>query len=160
MRICFTRIASIVALCAVALSAQGLRPESGSGTTTTPLDPATVAAREVSFLTTLLTLSTAQAAQATTIFTTEFTSEAAIETQITTARTPLATAIKANATATIAAQATAIGTLEGQLVALKANADAAFYQLLTTDQKTKLDTLGADFFGHGLGDVHIPGGGH
>ena len=31
---------------------------------------------------------------------------------------------------------------------------------LTADQKTKLDSLGADFFGQGLGDIRIPGGGH
>jgi len=55
---------------------------------------------------------------------------------------------------------TAIGTLEGQIVGIQAGADAAFYALLTTDQKTKLDSLGVDFLGRGLGDIHIPGGGH
>jgi hypothetical protein len=32
--------------------------------------------------------------------------------------------------------------------------------LLTTAQQTKLTSLGNDFFGPGLGDIHIPGGGH
>ena len=61
----------------------------------------------------------------------------------------------------LAARATvfAIGSAEGQIVALRAKADASFYALLTADQKTKLTNLGTDFFGHGLGDIHIPGGG-
>ena len=164
MKKSITRIASVAALTAVAMLAQGQRTEGGQhnggagGTTTT--DPATIVARQVSFLTTLLTLSTGQATQATTIFTTALTAVTALETQITTAETALATAIKANATATITTQAAAIGTLEGQVVAANARADAAFYLLLTADQKTKLDTLGTDFFGHGLGGIHIPGGGH
>ncbi len=121
---------------------------------------ATIVAHEVTFLTTFLTLTTGQATQATTIFTTALTSVNTLETQITTAQTALAAAVKTNTTATINTQAAAIGTLQGQIVALNANADAAFYALLTTDQKTKLDTLGSDFFGQGLGDIHIPGGGH
>ena len=159
------RIVSVGALTAVAMLAQGPRPEggfhNGGGTgTSTPPDPATVVARQVSFLTTLLTLSTGQATQATTIFTTALTTVTALQTQIDTAETALATAIKANATATITTQATAIGNLQGQIIAANAKADAAFYLLLTADQKTKLDTLGTDFFGHGLGGIHIPGGGH
>ena len=67
---------------------------------------------------------------------------------------------RANATATITTQAAAIGTLQGQIIAIKAKADAAFYLLLTADQQTKLNSLDTDFFGHGLGDIHIPGGGH
>ena len=108
----------------------------------------------------LLTLTTGQATQATTIFTTALNSITPIETQITTAQTALAAAIKTNTTATINTQAAAIGTLQGQIVAIQAKADAAFYLLLTTDQQTKLNSLGADFFGQGLGDIHIPGGGH
>jgi hypothetical protein len=76
------------------------------------------------------------------------------------AQTALSAAIKTNTTSTITAQATAIGTLEGQIVGIQSGADAAFYALLTADQKTKLDSLGTDFFGRGLGDIHIPGGGH
>src|SRR5258708_2131062 len=111
MKKSITRFASIAALTTVAMMAQGMHRD-GNSSSATPPDPATVAAREVSFLTSLLTLSTGQAAQATTIFTAALTADAALETQITTARTALATAIKANATATITTQATAIGTLE------------------------------------------------
>ena len=163
MKKSITRIVSVAALAASALLAQGPGPEDhGPGGTGTANPPtvATIVAREVSFLTTFLTLTTGQATQATTIFTTALTSINTLQTQITTAQTALAAAVKTNTTATINTQAAAIGTLQGQIVALNANADAAFYALLTTDQKTKLDTLGSDFFGEGLGDIHIPGGGH
>ena len=163
MKKSITRIVSVAALAAVGLLAQGPGPEDhdGGGTgTANPPTVATIVAREVSFLTTFLTLTTGQATQATTIFTTALTSINTLQTQITTAQTALAAAVKTNTTATINTQAAAIGTLQGQIVALNANADAAFYALLTTDQKTKLDTLDSDFFGEGLGGIHIPGGGH
>ena len=164
MKRSITRLASIATLTAVALLAQGPRPDnanrggggSGSGN---PPDVATVVARQVKFLTTLLTLSTAQAAQATTIFTAALNAITPLETQITTAETALSTAIKANTTAAITTQAAAIGTATGQIVGIKANADAAFYLLLTADQKTKLTDFGTDFLDGRFGDIHIPGGG-
>ena len=74
--------------------------------------------------------------------------------------TALSTAIKANTTAAITTQAAAIGTAKGQIVGIEANADAAFYLLLTADQKTKLTDFGTDFLDGRFGDIHIPGGGH
>src|ERR1039458_5436359 len=107
MKKSITRIVSVAVLTTVALLAQGPRPENGmgggGGGTNPPANPPTVAtivAHEVSFLTTLLTLTTGQATQATTIFTTALTSIDTLQTQITTAQTALATAIKANATTT------------------------------------------------------------
>ena len=129
-------------------------PGNGSGTPQTQ-DPATLAARQVAFLTKLLTLTTGQQTQATTIFTASITANQVLETQDTTAQTALLTAIKANNTANITTQATALGTIEAQRISNTAKADAAFYALLTTDQKTKLDSLNEDGF---LGDIHIPGG--
>ena len=164
-----TKIAAIATLTAAALCAQppfgdhgfgGGGGNGGGSASTNPPDVATIVARQVSFLTTLLTLTTGQATQATTIFTTALNAVTPIETQITTAQTTLSTAIQANDTATITTQSAAIGTAEGQIIALQAKADAAFYALLTADQKTKLTSLGTDFFGRGLGDIHIPGGGH
>jgi hypothetical protein len=161
MKKSITRLASIAVLTTVAVFAQGPRGEGrGVGGSANPPDVATIVAHEVSFLTTLLTLTTSQATQATTIFTNELNSITPIEAQITTAQTTLSAAIKTNTTATITAQATAIGTLQGQIVGIQAGADAAFYALLTTAQQTTLNSLGADFFGRGLGDIHIPGGGH
>jgi hypothetical protein len=153
MKKSITRIVSIAALSAVGLFAQGPGQDDNTGSGTT------IVARQVTFLTSFLTLTTSQAASATTIYTAALTSINTLETQIATARTALATAIKANATATINTQSAAIGTAEGQIVALNANADAAFYQLLTSTQQTTLATLN-DFFGDGIGGIHIPGGGH
>ena len=163
MKKSITRIASVAALTTVALLAQGPRPENGDhggGAGNNPPDVATIVARQVKFLTTLLTLTTAQATQATTIFTAALNSITPLETQITTAETALSTAIKANTTAAITTQSAAIGTAHGQIVGIKASADAAFYLLLTTDQKTKLTNFGTDFLDGRLGDIHIPGGGH
>jgi Spy/CpxP family protein refolding chaperone len=166
MKKSITRFAAVAALTAAAVCAQGPRDDHGFGgggggnPSTNPPDVATIVARQVSFLTTFLTLTTGQATQATTIFTTALNAITPIDTQITTAQTALSTAVKANDTATITTQSAAIGTAEGQITALQAKADAAFYALLTADQKTKLTNLGTDFFGHGLGDIHIPGGGH
>jgi Spy/CpxP family protein refolding chaperone len=128
---------------------------SGSGTQTT--DPATLAARQVSFLTHLLSLTTGQQTQATAIFTAAITANQALDTQETTARTALAAAIKANDTAAISTQATALGNLETQEIANTAKAEAAFYLLLDTDQKTKLDSFHNDGFLSGF-EVHVPGG--
>jgi Spy/CpxP family protein refolding chaperone len=156
--------AAMIALSAAGLMAQGHGERgfnagggSSSGTTQTT-DPATLAARQVSFLTQLLTLTTGQVTQATTIFTTAITANQALDTQETTARTALLAAIKANTTSAITTQATTLGNLEAQEIANTAKADAAFYALLTTDQKTKLDSLNNDgFFGPGFG-LHVPGG--
>jgi len=164
-----TRTAAFAVLSAGAVLAQapmranGHGPGGGpggdrGGTTTNTTDVATIVAREVSFLTSLLTLTTGQQTQATTIFTAALTSTNTLETTITTARTALATAVKANDTTGINTQSTAIGNAEGQIVALQANADAAFYALLTADQKTKLLAADSDF-GSDLGPgLHIPGG--
>src|SRR5215472_4953326 len=72
----------------------GPGPESG-GSSTQTTDPATLAAREVSLLNHLLTLTTGQQTQATAIFTASITAVQALRTQITTAGTALVTAIKA-----------------------------------------------------------------
>ena len=107
-------------------------------------------------LTSLLTLTTTQAAQATTIFTNELNSIIALDITIAAARTPLGNAVKANDTAAINTQSAAIGTAQGQIIALEAKADAAFYALLTAAQQTTLNTIDSDFFT----DLHLPGGGH
>jgi Spy/CpxP family protein refolding chaperone len=121
-------------------------------------DPATLAARQVTFLTQLLTLTTGQQTQATAYFTAAITANQALDTQETAAWTALVTAVKANNTANITTQANAIGSIEAQRTANTAKADAAFYALLTTDQQTKLDSINNDgFFGPGFG-IHVPGG--
>ena len=132
----------------------------GPPPSTNPPDAATIVSREVSFLTSLLTLTTGQQTQATTIFTGALNSITPLQTTITTARTALVTAVKANDNTGITTQSTAIGNAEGQIVAIQAKADAAFYALLTADQKTRLTSADSDF-GSDLGlGLHLPGGSH
>jgi len=160
-----TTAAAIAVLSAGAILAQhDMHPGAfggGSGTiNTNPPDVATIVAREVSFLTSLLTLTTGQQTQATTIFTSALNSISPLQTTITTAQTALATAVKANDTAGITTQSTAIGTAQGKIIGIQAAADAAFYALLTSDQKTKLLAADSDF-GSDLGaGLHLPGGRH
>jgi hypothetical protein len=54
----------------------------------------------------------------------------------------LLAAVKNNATSVIDQLSSAIGTLNGQVLAIQSKADAAFYAILTSDQQTKLDQSG------------------
>src|SRR5689334_12133646 len=114
-------------------------PRTASGTAP---DPATIIANQVARLTTLLDLTTAQAAEATTILTNAQSSVSTVQTTIQTDQTSLQTAITSNNTATIDQLAAAIGTLQGQALDIRSMAEAAFYALLTSTQQTKLTTLG------------------
>src|SRR5258706_1686680 len=138
------RLITLATLLAAAMMAQRLGPRNGGGT---PPDPATMAQHQVERLTTLLNLTTAQASQATTIFTNAATTSAALQTTLGTDRTSLQAAIKSNAATTIDQLSTAIGTLQCQVLSIQSKADAAFYAILTSDQQTKLDSLGG--FGRG-----------
>src|SRR5438128_1811706 len=75
----------------------------------TPPTPAQQAANLVARLTTLLTLSAQQQAEATTIFTAEATTIAGIETNLQTVHDALLTAIQKNDQSSISADATQIG---------------------------------------------------
>jgi Spy/CpxP family protein refolding chaperone len=112
-------------------------------TTHTPPTPARRIANRVARLTTLLTLSTAQQAEATTIFTTEQTSLTGFATGMKTARTALKTAVQANNAGNITTQANQIGTLTTQEVEAHATADAAFYAILSSVQQIKYTQLSA-----------------
>jgi len=103
----------------------------------TPPDPATMVQRRVERLTTLLSLSAAQAQEATTIFTAAATADTTVRTNLQTARTSLNTAITNNDVSGITQASTTIGTLTGQITANDAKAQAAFLQILTADQRTK-----------------------
>jgi Spy/CpxP family protein refolding chaperone len=114
-------------------------------------DPAAMVANRVARLTALLSLTTAQAAQATTIFTNAQTAITPLETSLTADFTSLQTAVKSDATATIDQLSASIGTLTGQITAIRNKADAAFYAILTTDQQTKLNSTGGGRRGPGPG---------
>ena len=90
--------------------------------------------------------------QATTLFTNAATANATVHANLKTAHTALKTAVQGNDTAAINQAATTIGNLEGQSVANTSLADAAFYSILTADQKTKFASLGGHGqFGGGFG---------
>jgi Spy/CpxP family protein refolding chaperone len=113
---------------------------------------------QVARLTTLLSLTPAQASQATTIFTNAATAISTLQTTLSTDRDSLQTAIKSNATANIDQLSATIGTLTGQITSVQSKADAAFYAILTTDQQAKLDQLGGFGFGFGPGRGGPPPG--
>ncbi|MFZ0593235.1 MAG: Spy/CpxP family protein refolding chaperone [Bryobacteraceae bacterium] len=137
------------------LSAVGLFAQEPAPTHTRPTAEQMIA-NHVSRLTTLLTLTSAQQTQATTIFTNEQTAMSSIQTSMKAAHSALKTAIENNDTAGITAQATQIGTLTTQEIEGRAQAQAAFYALLTSDQQTKYKQLEASGpMGRGFGG---PGG--
>jgi len=133
---------------------------SGSTTAPTPGHGNGIQHR-ISFLTTLLTLTTAQQQQATTIFTNAATAASPVHSSMKTAHESLKTAVTGNDAATIDQTATTIGTLTAQLTSIEAKAQAAFYQILTPDQQTKLtqfESQGGRGFGGAMGPAEFHGG--
>jgi Spy/CpxP family protein refolding chaperone len=108
---------------------------------TPPPTPAAIAQHQVQRYTTLLTLNANQVEQATTIFTTEATTEQNSRASERAAHQTLETAIKAGDTATIQTTATTLGQMSGEMMAAHALARSQFYALLTADQKTKYSQL-------------------
>jgi Spy/CpxP family protein refolding chaperone len=131
--------------------AQGFGRRSAGGTPTPP-DPAMMIANQVARLTTLLDLTTAQASQITSILTAAQSSVSTLQTSLNTDRTNLTAAITSNNTATITSISSDMGNLQGQILAINSKAEASIYALLTSDQQTKLSTLG------GVGLLGGPGG--
>jgi Spy/CpxP family protein refolding chaperone len=113
----------------------------------------------IAILTTLLTLTTAQQQQATTIFTNAATAAMPVRTSMKTAHESLQTAVTGNDVAAIDTNATTIGTLTAQLTSIEATAKAAFYQILTPAQQTKFTQFEAQGHG-GMGGGMGAGGFH
>jgi Spy/CpxP family protein refolding chaperone len=151
-----TRTYKLIALAGLLATAVAAQRPFGVMTATAP-DPAAMVKNQVDRLTALLSLSTAQATQATTIFTASLNSVAPLQTALNTDWQSMRTAVKANQTGKIGLLATDIGTLTGQIAAIQNNADAAFYAILTADQQTKLDQIGG-IGGRGRGGRGGPGG--
>jgi hypothetical protein len=95
-------------------------------------------AKYLNSLNTLLGLTASQQQQATTMFTAAVTARAAIRSNMKAARQGLTTAIVNNDSAGINQASIALGSRTAQLTAAGAFANAAFYQILTTDQKNRL----------------------
>jgi hypothetical protein len=121
---------------AIALSA-ALAFAQGPGTP----DPATMAQMRVNMLNSQLSLTDSQKATALSIYTNAYTSAQTIQTSLQTNRQSLSAAILANNVSSIDQLSAASGTLNGQVTAINAKADAAFYALLTTDQQKIYATL-------------------
>jgi Spy/CpxP family protein refolding chaperone len=106
-----------------------------------PPSPAQRTQHEVKYLTTLLSLTTAQRQQATAIYTNSATAEEAVHQSLKSAHESLRTAIKNNDATSIDQASNALAQEIAQSTSTKAKADAAFYQILTPDQQTKLSDL-------------------
>jgi Spy/CpxP family protein refolding chaperone len=130
---------------------------SGSGPATAPT-PATRAQMQVNRLGSLLNLPEAQKTSAVSIYTTAYTTAQTAQTNLHTAQTSLREAIKANNSALIDQLSATIGQATTQVASLNAKADAAFYALLTADQKAIYDARGGGR-GRGPGGMGGPGGG-
>ncbi|HLJ88893.1 MAG TPA: Spy/CpxP family protein refolding chaperone [Candidatus Angelobacter sp.] len=118
-----------------------------------PPNPAARAQHRVKFLTNKLSLTAQQQQQALTIFTNASSSEQTMHGSMKTAHQNLQNAIKSNDTAGIEQASNTIGNLMAQTTAAHAKAQAAFYQILTPDQQSKLSEMEKDgprgfFHGH------------
>jgi hypothetical protein len=123
----------------------------GDLTSSTPPDTATIVTNRVARLTKILTLTTAQAAQATTIFISSLNAITPLQTTLSTDRTSLAAAVKTNSISMIDQLSASIGSLNGQILDIQSKADAAFYAILDATQKTTLDASHTGRGGRGFG---------
>jgi Spy/CpxP family protein refolding chaperone len=129
-----TNVLALFAAGATMIFAQGPGPRTGE-----PPTPEQRIQMRVNMLGTRLQLTEAQKTNATSIFTQAYNSAASVRTSLDAARQAIADAVKKNDTATIDQNAATLGTLSGQLTAIDSKADAAFYAILTADQKAKYD---------------------
>jgi len=95
-------------------------------------------ARYLNSLTALLSLNTAQRQQAAAIFTGAANARVSVHSSLKAARKALRDAVKSNDTGSISQVSTALGSLTSQHISYGALANAAFFQLLTPDQQSKL----------------------
>jgi Spy/CpxP family protein refolding chaperone len=127
-------------LLAVTLSAVMAIP-AFTQTTPTPPTPSEMAKHQVKLLTTLLSLSSTQQQQATTIYTNAATAEQAALGNGKALHESLRSAIKNNDATAIDQVSSTMGQSAAQLTSIKAKADAAFYQILTPEQQGKVSEL-------------------
>src|SRR5262245_24946502 len=112
--------------------------------------------KRVDRLATQLSLTDAQKTKATTIFTDAAATASALQSSLRDNHQSLVDAVKKNDTAGITTLAAAGGVLSGQLMAINAKADAAFYAILTSEQQAKYDAQ--PHGGPGGGPMGSPGG--
>jgi Spy/CpxP family protein refolding chaperone len=142
----------------MAVIAAAMAAAQAPGAAGAQLDPAQMVQARVNRLAQVLNLTEAQKAQALKIFTDAQEASQRYREEIQVARQEMQTAVKANDLASIERYATQIGTATGEMTSVEARAQAAFYALLTAEQKTKYDQMpGGRGFGMGPGGMG-PGG--
>jgi Spy/CpxP family protein refolding chaperone len=105
----------------------------------------------VSYLTTVLSLTSAQQTSVTNILTSAAANQSAFHTSMKTAHTNLTNAIHSNDAAAMEQAANSIGTLTAQETLAHAKTEAAIYQVLTADQQTKMAQLDSEGHRGGFG---------
>lgn len=120
-------------------------------------DPARMVEARVTMLAQALNLTEAQKAQATKLFADAQEASQRFREEIQVARQELQTAIKANDLAAIERNAREIGTATAEMTVIEARAQAAFYVLLTAEQKARFDQMPGRGMGMGPGGMG-PGG--
>ena len=95
----------------------------------------------VNYLTTVLSLTTAQQAQVTTILTNAVASHSNASASMKTAHTNLQNAIHSNDAAAMEQAANSLGAMSAQKTLARAKTEAAIYQTLTPEQQTKMSQL-------------------
>ncbi|MGA9890562.1 MAG: Spy/CpxP family protein refolding chaperone [Candidatus Acidiferrales bacterium] len=131
--------------------------DNDAATTAAPNDPGRAAhmiQHRVSYLTTVLSLTSAQQTQVTNILTSAEANRSTVHTSMKTSHTNLQNAIHSNDAAAMEAAANSIGTLTAQETLAHAKTKAAIYQVLTADQQSKmaqLETEGGHREGRGFG---------
>jgi Spy/CpxP family protein refolding chaperone len=99
------------------------------------------AQRRIDFLSTALNLTEAQKQQATEFFNAARQENQPLEESMKQARTTLVEAAESGDEAQVNVAATKVGTLCGQMAAVRANAFAKLYSVLTPEQRQKADQL-------------------
>src|ERR1700761_1006908 len=147
MKKTLVKLVSFLALASICAMAQHRNPP----------DPAEMVQHQVGFLTKQLSLTTQQQQQATTIFTEAANNGKTFHDQMSSAYQNLQAAVQKNDTASIEQISSSIGTMMGQIMAVHAKAEAAFFQTLTPEQQTKMNALKSSHHG-GPGMMHGHGG--
>jgi Spy/CpxP family protein refolding chaperone len=124
----------LIAICAIAAGIVLAQTATTTSTTTTTAPPR---ARVLKRLVQTLALTDDQKQQAKTILQTTRSQAQPLAQQLQADRQALATAIQAGDTAAIQSLSAKMGTLRGQVLAIRSQGMAQFFALLTPDQKTK-----------------------
>jgi len=143
----FRKFLAVVAATAALALAQGPGRGNPRGTPPPPPNPQTMIERRVDSLATLLGLTSDQKAKAAEIFSSAYSAGENLRTSLQSVQQSLLDAVKKNDTTAIDQLSATAGTLTGQLMAIERKADAAFYALLTPEQKTKWDAMPRPGFG-------------